>query len=212
MSKLRDYQSWKLKKLSNPTFAANYLNEIEKTSPELVLAAIQNVVKAREVASVAREAGVARENIYRAFSEQGNPTVTTFRDVLRAVGIKITFEAAANVSDSVGSVGGTKPASSLEIKPEKYTINNDGMLTEGYYPVHGILHFGEPASGIKPLEFVNISSLATTRCAVDLATQQSRVGNVRGLPQPVGYVDSPPRFNYFREEPRTALAPQFAQA
>jgi probable addiction module antidote protein len=93
MSKLRDYQSWKLKKLSNPKFAALYLNEIEKSSPELVLAAIQNVVRARAVTTVAKEAGVARENIYRAFSEQGNPTATTFREVLRAVGIGIKFEA-----------------------------------------------------------------------------------------------------------------------
>jgi probable addiction module antidote protein len=92
MTKFGDYQAWKLKKLSNPTFAAHYLNEIEKSSPELVLVAIQNVVRAREVSTVAKEAGVARENIYRAFSEQGNPTVATFREVLKAVGVKIHFE------------------------------------------------------------------------------------------------------------------------
>jgi probable addiction module antidote protein len=92
MTKLRDYQSWKLKKLSNPTFAAHYLNEVEDSSPELVLAAIQNVVRAREVAAVAKEARVARENIYRAFSEKGNPTMTTFREVLKAVGVKFHFE------------------------------------------------------------------------------------------------------------------------
>lgn len=92
MTKLRNYEVWKLRKLSNPIFAAHYLNEVEKSSPELVLSAIQNVVRAREVRAVAQEAGVARENIYRAFSEEGNPTFTTFRDVLKAVGVKFHFE------------------------------------------------------------------------------------------------------------------------
>jgi probable addiction module antidote protein len=92
MSKLKNYQAWKLKKLSNPVFAANYLNEIEKSSPELVLSAIQNVVRAREVSAIAKEAGVAREHIYRAFTEQGNPTISTFREVLKAVGVKFHFE------------------------------------------------------------------------------------------------------------------------
>jgi len=100
MSKLRNYQAWKLKKLGNPIFAANYLNEIENSSPELVLAAIQNVVRAREVSAVAKEAGVARENIYRAFTEQGNPTVATFREVLRAVGVKFHFEPIVNAVSS----------------------------------------------------------------------------------------------------------------
>jgi len=73
-------------------FAAHYLNEIEESSPELVLSAIQNVVRAREVSAVAKEANVARENIYRAFTHEGNPTYATFRDVLKAVGVKCNFE------------------------------------------------------------------------------------------------------------------------
>jgi probable addiction module antidote protein len=92
MTRLRNYQAWKLKKLNNPVFAAHYLNEIKESSPELILSAIQNVVRAREVSTVAKEAGVARENIYRAFTEQGNPTFTTFWEVLKAVGVKFNFE------------------------------------------------------------------------------------------------------------------------
>jgi probable addiction module antidote protein len=92
MTKLHNYQAWKLKKLNNPIFAAHYLNEIKDSSPELILSAIQNVVRARDVSTVAKEAGVARENIYRAFTEQGNPTFTTFWEVLKAVGVKFNFE------------------------------------------------------------------------------------------------------------------------
>src|SRR5215469_7355530 len=93
MNRLRDYKSWKIQKLSDPTIAASYLNEVTNSSPELILSAIKNVVQAREVSAVAKEAGIARENIYRAFSEEGNPTITTFREVLKAVGVKFHFEA-----------------------------------------------------------------------------------------------------------------------
>ena len=129
MSKLRDYQSWKLKKLSNPQFAAHYLNEIEKSSPELVLSAIQNVVRAREVTTVAKEAGVARENIYRAFSEQGNPTVTTFREVLRAVGVKFNFKAIEAVSPTPAvpvPPSGLTPASPGVGQQEDNALANSG--------------------------------------------------------------------------------------
>jgi len=107
MTRLRDYQSWKSRKLGNPIFAAHYLSEIERSSPELLLTAIKNVVQAREVSAVAKEAGVARENIYRAFSEQGNPTMTTFREVLKAVGVKFIFGA---IDESAPSPTRTQPA------------------------------------------------------------------------------------------------------
>lgn len=88
------YRIWQLQKLSDPEIAANYLNEAYTESPALLLKAIRNVAQARgEIASVAKEAGVARENLYRAFSEQGNPTFGTFISVLQVLGVKFEFSA-----------------------------------------------------------------------------------------------------------------------
>jgi probable addiction module antidote protein len=43
------------------------------------------------MASVAREAGIQRETLYRAFSEQGNPTFETLSSVLGALGMKLSI-------------------------------------------------------------------------------------------------------------------------
>jgi probable addiction module antidote protein len=40
---------------------------------------------------VAKEAGIQRETLYRAFSEQGNPTFETLSSVLGALGMKLSI-------------------------------------------------------------------------------------------------------------------------
>lgn len=91
---VKDYQTWKQAKLADPAFAADYLNEAAKASPATLLRAIKNVAQAREIASVAKEAGIARENLHRAFSEQGNPTYDTLTSVLNALGLRLGFSTA----------------------------------------------------------------------------------------------------------------------
>lgn len=91
-----DYQAWKLHKLANPVIAASYLNEALKESPATFLSAVGTVAKARDVASVAKEAGVARESLYRAFSVAGNPTLKTMYSVLRALGLRMTLQPLVN--------------------------------------------------------------------------------------------------------------------
>jgi probable addiction module antidote protein len=43
------------------------------------------------MAQVAKEAGIQRETLYRAFSEQGNPTFETLSSVLGALGMKLSI-------------------------------------------------------------------------------------------------------------------------
>jgi probable addiction module antidote protein len=43
---------------------------------------------------LAKDAGVSRETLYKAFSEGGNPTLETLSGVMRALGLKITVQAA----------------------------------------------------------------------------------------------------------------------
>jgi probable addiction module antidote protein len=88
-SKTRSYREALLEALANPVEAAHYLNAAFDDSPEMFLKALKNVAQANQMSKVAKDAGVARENLYRALSEEGNPTLGTLHSVLTAVGLKI---------------------------------------------------------------------------------------------------------------------------
>ena len=84
-----DFNAWHLEKLSDPTIAANYLNEVWENSRGLFLDAVKDVIQARRVSAVAKKVGVQRESLYRSFSSvAGNPTWTTMQAVLCAVGLE----------------------------------------------------------------------------------------------------------------------------
>lgn len=89
----RSYSAWRLEKLSDPRIAADYLNAAIGDSREVFLKALRNVSQAQQVAKVAREAGVKRESLYRALSEQGNPTLDTLHSVLDVLGLKMEIKA-----------------------------------------------------------------------------------------------------------------------
>lgn len=82
----------------DPEFAAEYLRAaIEDTDePKVLLLALRQVAEARGVAKVAKAAGVERESLYRALSKNGNPRLSTLVAVARAIGLKVTVEAAAH--------------------------------------------------------------------------------------------------------------------
>jgi probable addiction module antidote protein len=98
--KTRPYRDLRLERLANPEVAAHYLNTTQESSPSEFLSALKNVAKARQMAKVAKEAGVQRETLYRSLSEQGNPTWDTLRAVLSAVGIRVKFAAEGEEAES----------------------------------------------------------------------------------------------------------------
>ena len=61
----------------------------EEGDPSLIAAAIGDVARARGMTQIAREAGLSRESLYRALSEQGNPEFGTVLRVLKALGVKL---------------------------------------------------------------------------------------------------------------------------
>ena len=77
-------------------FAAEYLKAALEDSddPRVLLIALRHVAHARGVASVAKAAGIERESLYRALSVKGNPRLSTLYAVAKAVGLKLTLEAA----------------------------------------------------------------------------------------------------------------------
>ena len=101
------YRARLLQSLINPDEAVHCLNAAINDSPEMFLKALRNVAQAHQMAKVAKKAGVARENLYRAFSEGGNPTLDTLHSVLAAVGLDI--HVATKESVARGSTPALRP-------------------------------------------------------------------------------------------------------
>ena len=81
----------------DPKFAVEYLKvALEDTEePAVLLIALRRIAEARGgIAKVAKAAGIERESLYRALSARGNPRLSTLVAVTKAVGLKLTVEAA----------------------------------------------------------------------------------------------------------------------
>jgi probable addiction module antidote protein len=80
----------------DPEFAAEYVKAaLEDTEEPLVLLlALRHLAQARGIAKVAKAAGIERESLYRALSRRGNPRLSTLVAVTKAIGLKLTVEAA----------------------------------------------------------------------------------------------------------------------
>ncbi|MFK8251793.1 addiction module antidote protein [Ancylobacter terrae] len=77
--------------LDSPEAIAAYLEAaFEDGTPALITAALGDVARARGMTSLARDTGVAREALYRALSENGNPEFATILKVLGALGLTLT--------------------------------------------------------------------------------------------------------------------------
>ena len=101
--KTRDYHSWLLGKLANSQTAAAYLNEALNDSRQMFLKALRNVAQARQMARVAKKAGIRRESLYRTLSKNGNPRLDTLDSVLRVVGLRMSIEANGGPSRREGA-------------------------------------------------------------------------------------------------------------
>ncbi|MHB1268246.1 MAG: addiction module antidote protein [Acidithiobacillus ferriphilus] len=51
------------------------------------------VARAKGMAQIAGQTGLSREQLYRSFSERGNPTLKTTLAVMKALGIELTAKA-----------------------------------------------------------------------------------------------------------------------
>jgi len=76
--------------LTSEVEMAAYLNAaFEDGHPKIIAAALGNIARAKGMAQIAREAGLNRESLYKALSEDGNPELSTLLKVLRALGIQL---------------------------------------------------------------------------------------------------------------------------
>ncbi len=81
----------------DPDLAAEYLKAAleDADEPGVLLIALRQVAEAKGgLAKVAKAAGIERESLYRALSQRGNPRLSTLFAVTKAMGLKLTVEAA----------------------------------------------------------------------------------------------------------------------
>jgi probable addiction module antidote protein len=66
-----------------------FLNDaFESGNARVISAALGIAARAKGMTKVARETGLAREQLYRSLSEHGNPTLETMLAVMKALGLR----------------------------------------------------------------------------------------------------------------------------
>jgi len=86
------YQSYLIESLKDPVEAAAYVEAVLEMDddPAALLVALRQVAKAHGMADVARRADVGEKTLFRALSENGNPTIATLHKALHAVGLRLS--------------------------------------------------------------------------------------------------------------------------
>ena len=67
----------------------------EDADPQVLVAAMGDVVRARNLSKIARDSGLTREGIYKAFSPGGNPSFATVVKVAKALELHVSVRARA---------------------------------------------------------------------------------------------------------------------
>ncbi|AWT31306.1 MULTISPECIES: addiction module antidote protein [Pseudomonas aeruginosa group] len=77
--------------LDSPEAMALFIADALDTGDTAYIAKAMGVVaRAKGMTELAKETGLAREQLYKSFSERGNPTLKTMLAVMRALGVDLT--------------------------------------------------------------------------------------------------------------------------
>ncbi|WP_296752515.1 addiction module antidote protein [Thiobacillus sp.] len=83
--------------LRSPEEIAAFINAWLEEAPDDaagIARALGDIARAKGMSQVARDAGLSRESLYKALSENGNPSFATVLKVARALGVRLHTEAA----------------------------------------------------------------------------------------------------------------------
>jgi len=76
--------------LDSEEVIAEYLTvALEDSDPDAFLVAVRDVAKARGIATIAADAGLGRESLYKTLKPGAQPRFDTVRRVLDALGVKL---------------------------------------------------------------------------------------------------------------------------
>jgi probable addiction module antidote protein len=93
MAKVTNYDPSEF--LDDDEVIAEYLTAaLEDENPDVFLAAIGNVAKARGMSAIAEFTGLGRECLYKAMAPGAKPRYDTVLKVLNSLGVKLTVSAA----------------------------------------------------------------------------------------------------------------------
>ena len=82
--------------LTSDAAIASFMAEaFASEDPRYIAHALGVVARAKGMAQIARQIGLSREQLYRSFSEHGNPTLKTTIAVMKALGIELTAKVPA---------------------------------------------------------------------------------------------------------------------
>ena len=82
---------------TDQTIADFMAGAFETNDPSYIAHAVGVVARAKGMTQIAKETGLSREQLYRSFSEDGNPTLRTTLAVMKALGIELTAKPALKV-------------------------------------------------------------------------------------------------------------------
>ena len=93
MTKLTEFDASEY--LDSEEVIAEYLTAaLEDGNPDVFLAAVGNVAKARGMSAIAKSTGLGRESLYKAMSPGAKPRYDTVLKVLNGLGVKLTVSPA----------------------------------------------------------------------------------------------------------------------
>lgn len=84
--------------LDSPEAVAAYLDaavDEAQGDPGFLLTALETVARAGNFSELAREVGISRKGLYKALSDDGNPSFPTIWTLLNKLGVRIEFHAVA---------------------------------------------------------------------------------------------------------------------
>ncbi len=77
--------------LTDDAAVAEYMTAVLETDdPDLLLLALGDVARARGMAQVAKDSGLARESLYKALAPGAKPRFDTVLKVARALGVRLS--------------------------------------------------------------------------------------------------------------------------
>ena len=81
--------------LDSPAAISAYLEAaFDEGDPALITHALGVVARAKGMGKIAKDAGVTREALYKALSMDGDPKISTFLGVIRALGLHLEIRSA----------------------------------------------------------------------------------------------------------------------
>jgi probable addiction module antidote protein len=90
MTKIKQFDASEY--LDNEEVIAEYLTAaLEENNPQLFLAALSDVAKARGMTKMASDAGLSRQSLYKTLSGDVKPQFDTIVKLVHAIGLNVSF-------------------------------------------------------------------------------------------------------------------------